>query len=49
MYTLYTDDSIFVGPDQEKIDQSIEDLKRAKFILAVEGYLQDFLGVNMEI
>ena len=48
MYVLYTYDSILGGTDQEEIDQIVEDLKRAKFILSVEGDLKDFLRVNIE-
>ena len=39
VHPLYTDDLILEGPDQEEIDQVIEDLKRAKLILNVEGDL----------
>ena len=37
-----------MGTDQEAIEQIIEDIKREKFILTLEGDLQDFLGVNTE-
>ena len=46
---LYIEYLILAVPDQEEIDQIIEDLNRSKFILAVEGYLQELLGVNIEI
>ena len=46
---LYTDNSIPGSPDQEEIVKIIEDLKRSKLILNVEGDLQDFLGVSIEI
>jgi hypothetical protein len=48
VYLLYTDDSILAGPDQKEIDQCIEDIKKAKLDITVEGDLQDFLGVNIE-
>ena len=48
MYALYTDDSILAGPDKKEINHIIEDLKKAKLVLTVEGDLQDFLGVNIE-
>eukprot|EP00978_Attheya_sp_CCMP212_P007898 scaffold18354_cov48-Attheya_sp.AAC.3 len=31
MYVLYTDDSLLAGPDQNKINQIIEDLKKGRF------------------
>jgi hypothetical protein len=48
MYVLYTDDSILAGPDPKEIDQVIEDMKKAKLDITIEGDLQDFLGVNIE-
>jgi hypothetical protein len=48
MYVLYTDDSILAGPDPKEIDQIIEDVKKAKLDITIEGDLQDFLGVNIE-
>ncbi len=48
MYILYTDDSILAGPDPKEIDQVIEDMKKAKLDITIEGDLQDFLGVNIE-
>ena len=47
MYVLYTDDSILAGPDSKEIDQAIEDIKRAKLNITIEGDIQDFLGVNI--
>ena len=48
IYVLYTDDSILASPDQNEIDQVIKDLRTAKLDITVEGYLQDFLGVNID-
>ena len=48
MYVLYTDDSILAGPDESEINQIIEDMKRAKLNITIEGDLQDFLGVNID-
>ena len=48
MYVLYTDDSILAGPDENEINQIIEDMKRVKLDITVEGDLQDFLGVNID-
>jgi hypothetical protein len=48
MYVLYTDDSVLAGPDRAEIDQVIEDIKKAKLDITVEGDIQDFLGINIE-
>ena len=48
MYAIYTDELLLAGPDQEEIEQIIEDLKIAKFIFTAEIYLQYFLRVNIE-
>lgn len=48
MYVLYTDDSIIAGPDEDELDEIIEDIKRAKLNITIEGDLQDFLGVNID-
>ena len=48
MYVLYTDDSILAGPNLDEINKAIEDIKRAKLDITVEGDLQDFLGINIE-
>ena len=48
VYVLYTDDSLIAGPDKAEIDRVVEDLKKAKLDITVEGDLQDFLGVNID-
>ena len=48
MYVLYTDDSIIAGPDEKEIKKVINDIKKAKLDITVEGDLQDFLGINIE-
>jgi hypothetical protein len=48
MYVLYTDDLIIAGPDKREIDQVIEDIRKAKLNITVEGDIQDFLGINMD-
>lgn len=48
VYLLYTDDSILAGPSQREIDKVIEDIKKAKLDITIEGDLQDFLGVNID-
>ena len=47
MYSLYTDNSILVGPEQEEIDHIIEDLRRYKLILTIERDPQESLGVDI--
>ena len=48
VYVLYTNDSILVGPDESKLDQIIEDMKKASLKLTVEGDISDFLSVQIE-
>ena len=48
MYVLYTDDSIIAGPNEKKLDEVIDDFKKAKLNITVEGDLQDFLGINID-
>ena len=48
IYFLYTNDSIFAGPDQEEIEQMIKDLKKDNLKVTDEGNIEDFLGVNIE-
>jgi hypothetical protein len=47
MYVLYTDDSILAGPDEGKINPIIQDMKRVKLNITVEGGLEDFFGINI--
>lgn len=47
IYVLYTDDSILAGPDENGINQTIEEMQ-AILDMTVEGDLSDFLGVNIE-
>ena len=46
MYVLYTDDSILAGPDLKEVERAIEDIKKAKLDITIEG--EDFLGVNID-
>jgi hypothetical protein len=48
IYVLYTDDSILAGPTDKEIDAVINDMKKAKLDLTVEGDVSDFLGVKIE-
>jgi hypothetical protein len=45
---LYTDKSIFIGPDEEDIDQIVIDIKGTGLNIMEDGNIQDFLGVNIE-
>ena len=47
MHVLYTDDSILAGPDLKEVERTIEDIKKAKLDITIEGNIQDFLGVNI--
>jgi len=47
IYVLYTDDSILAGPDKTELDKVIEEIRRAKLNITLEGDLTDFLGVNI--
>jgi hypothetical protein len=49
MHVLYsTDENILAGPDEGKIDQIIQDMKRVKLNITLEGGLEDFLGINID-
>ena len=48
MYVIYTDYSIFSKPHKYDIDQSIQDIKNGNINIKIEGYLQDFLGTNID-
>jgi hypothetical protein len=41
------DDSDLAGPDDQELDQIIEDMKNAGLDLTVEGGISDFLGVEI--
>jgi hypothetical protein len=47
MYVLYTDDSILSSPDEQEIEDIIQQMKQADLDLTVEGDVADFLGVNI--
>ena len=48
IYTLYTDDSILAGPNDDELNQVICDMKSTSLELTEEGDLSDFLGVNID-
>jgi len=45
---LHTDDSIIAGPSKREVDDTVEAVRKAKLDIAVEGDIQDFLGVNID-
>ena len=49
MYVLYTDDSILEGPDPKEIDNIIAQMYKIKLGIAVEGTLEGFLVVNINM
>jgi hypothetical protein len=48
MHVICTDDSILAGPDLKEIEACIEQMKKVKLDITVEGDLSDFLGVNID-
>jgi len=48
LYLLYTDDSIIMGPDEEKIEQTIKEMRNTGLNLTVLGTLEEFLGVQLK-
>jgi hypothetical protein len=48
IYLLYTDDSILAGPDNDELDEIIEEIKSTGLDITDEGDIEDFLGVNIE-
>ena len=48
LYLLYTDDSVLAGPDRKEIEHIMEERRKTKLNITVEGELQDFLEVNID-
>ena len=48
IYVLYTDDSILVGPDQQELDNILEEIKSTGLDITSEDGIEDFLGVNID-
>ena len=44
---MYTYDSILSGRDQNEINEIIKYIKKKNLDITVEGYLPDFIGVNI--
>ena len=49
IYVLYTDDLIFFGTHKDEFDQVIRDIQDESINIKIEGDLQDFLGINLDI
>ena len=47
IYVLYTNDSILTGPNHKQLLRTIEQIKGIGLNLKNEGYIQDFLGINI--
>lgn len=47
IYILYTDDSILVGPDPQKSDNIIQQMKDVKPEVSIEGDISDFFRVKI--
>ena len=47
IYVLYTDDIILAGPSEQQIQATIKQMQETGLQLAIEGDLEDFLGINI--
>src|SRR5210317_2093779 len=45
---FYVDDSIILGPTEDDINKAVDQLRKLKLELMVEGDVSDFLGVHIE-
>jgi Reverse transcriptase (RNA-dependent DNA polymerase) len=48
IYILYTDDSILAGPDEQELDNIIQQMKDVGLKITSEGGIEDFLGITIE-
>lgn len=48
VFVLYTDDSILAGPDDQELEDIIQEMKSVGLNLTVEGDISDFLGVQID-
>ncbi len=48
MHVLYTNDSILAGPNEEEINNIINDKKSIGLDITEEGDIQDFLGIHIK-
>ena len=44
---MYTDNSLLAGPDENRLEDILEQMKDAQLGVTEEGTLSDFLGVNI--
>ena len=49
MYTIYIDYLILYIPHRDGVNQAIWDIQNKMFNITIEGYLQDLLGINIDI
>ena len=47
LYVLYTDDSILAGPNKDKIEKILKQIKQAGLNITYEGDISYFLGINI--
>ena len=47
MYVLYTDNSILAGPDNNEIEDTINNIKETGLNITREGDISDILGINI--
>src|SRR5210317_510578 len=45
---FYVDDSIILGPTEDDINKAVDQLRKLKLELTVEGDMSDFLGVHID-
>jgi hypothetical protein len=48
VHVLFSDDSILAGPDKAELDQIIDDMRRVRLKLAVDGDVSNFLGIKIQ-
>eukprot|EP00957_Ditylum_brightwellii_P023892 1801579-Ditylum_brightwellii.AAC.1 len=48
IFCFYVDGDIFVGPDDNQVNQAIKDQKGLKFDIKEQGDITDYLGVKFE-
>ena len=48
IYAIETHGSILAVPHKDEVDQDIQEIKNVKLNIKIEGYLQNFLGINID-
>ena len=46
IFFFYVDDGMFLCPDKDKVDDTIQELRDAKLEMEDQGDLTDYLGIN---